>query len=96
MTALSNLRQAASAPISNHDLHGCYSFLIDLEARTEINLAICQNREVLGRHQRDMRLTQILIDIVGGMLDQRGECRAESKKREYRSRARAELMERLK
>lgn len=96
MSALANLRPATPEPARPADIHDAYAFLIDLERRTEINIAICQSRDVCARHRRDMRLVQIIIDVVGKAIDQRGECRAESQKREFRARAKAELLERLK
>lgn len=95
MTALPNQRHAAPEPARPVDIHDAYDFLIDLEKRAEINLAICQSRQVCARHERDLARIQKLIDIVGEIIDRRGECRATARTRELRSRERAELQERL-
>lgn len=96
MTALPNLRQASATPARPVDIHEVYAFVIDLEKRAEINLAICQSRQVCARHERDLARIQKLIDIVGEIIDRRGECRATARTRELRSREHGELMERLK
>jgi hypothetical protein len=95
MSAQPNLRPAAPAAPLRLDIHDAYAFLIDLERRTEINIAICQSREVCARHRRDLALTQMLIDMAGKVIDQRGECRATARTRELRSRESGERMERL-
>jgi hypothetical protein len=95
MSAQPNLRPAAPAAPLRLDIHDAYVFLIDLERRTEINIAICQSREVCARHRRDLALTQMLIDMAGKVIDQRGEDRALARTRELRLRERGELQERL-
>lgn len=95
MTALPNPRHAAPEPARRHDIHEAYWYLMDLERRAEINIAICENRQVRARHQSDMQSILMLIDIIGKIIDQRGECRTESLQRRFRARAQAELLERL-